>query len=99
LIDGKLTRRESSATRDLIALDALWQAALSDTDTRPAVLLQTGVAQMALRLWQGGEWRPATNSLQSQSVATLAAPAASGLEVALTLQGASLVKVFLLGPL
>jgi general secretion pathway protein J len=102
LIDGKLTRRESNATRDLIALDALWQAALGDTDTRPGVLLQTGVAQMTLRLWQSGEWRPATNSLQTQSVAfpvASAAPAAGGLEVALTLQGESLVKVFLLGPL
>jgi hypothetical protein len=54
---------------------------------------------MTLRLWQGGEWRPATNPLQTQSVAALAAPAAGGLEVALTLQGESLVKVFLLGPL
>jgi general secretion pathway protein J len=99
LIDGKLMRRESNATRDLIALDALWQAALGDTDTGPGVLLQTGVAQMALRLWQGGAWRPATNPLQSESIPALAAPAAGGLEVALTLQGASLVKVFLLGPL
>jgi general secretion pathway protein J len=67
LIDGRLERRESAATRDLLVLDVLWQAALGDTDATPAVLLQTGVAQMTLRTWQGTEWRIATGAVQMQS--------------------------------
>ncbi|MFT5642695.1 MAG: general secretion pathway protein J [Janthinobacterium sp.] len=109
LIDGKLTRRESNATRDLIVLDALWQAALGDTDTSARVLLQSGVTQMTLRTWQNSEWRIATGAAPVQSnteqdrpaALTAAAPPASGLEVALRLQDqqAAMVKVFFLGPL
>ena len=104
--DGVLTRRESNATRDLIALDALWLAALNGTDASTGVVLQTGVAGMGLRLWQGREWRLAA-SAPSQAQATVAQAAGlpsvapTGLEVALQLQGqqTSLVKVFLLGAL
>jgi general secretion pathway protein J len=115
LVDGRLTRRESNATRDLIVLDALWQAALNDSETNPAVLLQTGVARMVMRTWEGIEWRTATGAVQTPpgasqatartGLATLAGasdgPVTSGLEVALLLQNQQtpLVKVFLLGPL
>ncbi len=89
--DGVLTRRESLATRDLLQIDAIWKAALSDTDSASAaVRLQSDVAGMVMRLWDGGAW----------SVSNGAATAAStGLEVALRLQSqeTGLVKVFLLG--
>jgi len=52
-----LTRRESSATRDLRELDALWLAAMNDTDTTKAVVLQSDVAVMDMRLWVSGGWR------------------------------------------
>jgi general secretion pathway protein J len=109
--NGVLVRSESNATRDLIALDALWQAALSGADPAVGVALQAGVAGMALRTWQSGEWRSATAALTPANAAAAAAAAGvpevvsaqvpTGLEVALQLQGqsAALVKVFLLGPL
>ena len=52
--DGVLTRRESIATRDLRVLDAMWLAALNDTDASPAVALQSDVAAMTMRLWVNG---------------------------------------------
>jgi general secretion pathway protein J len=105
--DGVLTRRESNATRDLIALDALWQAALNGTDAGTDVVLQTGVAGMGLRLWQGREWSLAAGATASAiaqaaaQAAGLPAVAPTGLEVALQLQGqqTSMIKVFLLGAL
>jgi general secretion pathway protein J len=104
--DGVLTRRESNATRDLIALDALWQAALNGTDAGTGVVLQSGVAGMGLRLWQGREWRLAAAGAPSQAQTQaaglpVAALAPTGLEVALQLQGqqTTMVKVFLLGAL
>lgn len=57
--DGVLLRKESVATRDLIQIDALWQAALSDTGPAPDVALQTGVTQMTARVWDGGGWQAA----------------------------------------
>jgi general secretion pathway protein J len=99
--DGVLTRRESVATRDLRVLDTMWRAAANDTDTTPAVELQSAVTALSMRLWVSGGWRPGINSL------TPAAPAGSaaspllptGLEVKLQLHGrdASLLKIFLLG--
>ncbi len=109
LNDGLLVRSESNATRDLIALDALWQAALSGTDPAisAGVALQAGVAGMTLRTWQGGQWRSATGALTSANAnATTAAAAAAagvpeavstqvptGLEVALQMQGQSTALV------
>jgi general secretion pathway protein J len=49
--DGVLTRRESASTRDLLQLDSLWQAALSDTDSSAIVALQSGVQNMSMRYW------------------------------------------------
>ena len=104
--DGVLTRRESTATRDLQQLDALWQAALSDSDTAPPVTMQTGVAAMTMRLWQNNTWRSTTTGAAQQTAQAVASPLAlpvstapTGLEVALQLQGQeiALIKIFLLG--
>ena len=42
IVNGTLVRRESPGVRDLVQLDGLWQAAVSDTDTSGAVTLQAG---------------------------------------------------------
>jgi general secretion pathway protein J len=57
IVNGTLVRRESPATRDLVQLDALWQAVSSDADTIPAVALQTGVTGMQGAPWVNGAWR------------------------------------------
>ncbi len=91
ILDGVLTRRESAATRDLLQLDAMWQAALGDSDSGgAAVRLQTDMAGMAMRLWDGSAWSAAAGP---------AALTSTGLEVTLRLQSqpGSLVKIFLLG--
>jgi general secretion pathway protein J len=108
--DGVLTRRESASTRDLLQLDGLWQAALSDTDTAVTVALQSGVQGMSMRYWMaasgsGAGWRDAAGVSTASSAAAAPAPLLAtagmptGLEVALTLQGQEvpLVKSFLLG--
>jgi general secretion pathway protein J len=59
LVDGVLVRRESQATRDLSQLDALWQAATSDADTRGGVALEAGVASLQLATWVNNAWRQA----------------------------------------
>jgi len=101
LRDGILSRHESEATRDLRVLDELWSAAVSDAGMGSPVALQTGVADMNLRLWS-----PATGWRSADAAATDAASAAnpntaapSGLEVTLRLSGNEngLVKVMLLG--
>jgi len=97
VLDGKLTRRESVATRNLTELDKLWLAAINDTETTPPVMLQTGVAAMTMRVWMKGstDWQapPATNTNPGK----IAAP--TGLEVTLLLQDHAdvLIKNFLLG--
>lgn len=110
LRDGVLLRRESQATRDLVQLDTLWQAALGDTDAAPTVALQGGVAGMSMRLWRNGNWS-SVNGTQQQSQAQAAQAQApllvnnaasavpTGLEVSLRLQGQEipLVKALLLG--
>ena len=110
--EGVLTRRESTATRDLTELGALWQSATNDTDTAQAVALQSGVTALIMRIWTSGGtgWRTAAE------IAQLAGPPVSatkpivgqtsgssllltGLEVAIQLQGSneSLLKILLLG--
>lgn len=97
VLDGKLTRRESVATRNLTELDKLWLAAINDTETTPPVMLQTGVAMMTMRVWMKGstDWQapPPTNTNPEK----MAAP--TGLEVTLQLQDRAdvLIKNFLLG--
>jgi len=97
MLDGKLTRSESVATRNLTELDKLWLAAINDTETTPPVMLQTGVAAMTMRVWMKGstDWQapPTTNTNPGK----IAAP--TGLEVTLLLQDNTdvLIKNFLLG--
>ena len=57
IVNGTLIRRESQPTRDLIQLDALWQAVTSDTDSNPAVGLQGGVTGMQVATWVKDTWR------------------------------------------
>lgn len=93
--NGVLTRRESAATRDLVQLDALWQAALTDADSTPPVVLHSGVSAMTALLWQNTQWRP---KLVTQAEVGLADPP-TGLQVALTVPGMDtpMLKSFLLG--
>jgi general secretion pathway protein J len=57
IVNGTLIRRESQPTRDLVQLDALWQAVTSDADTNPAVALQAGVTGMQVATWLNNAWR------------------------------------------
>lgn len=98
--EGVLTRRESVNTRDLTQLDSLWQVALGDTDPVPGVTLQTGVADMSVRLWENNAWRAPTNSAAAKPQGTLpGAGGIKGLEMSLQLLGQPnpLVKILLLG--
>lgn len=96
--DDVLIRRESLATRDLSALDALWQGSLGGTDVdTPAVALQSAVSGLTMRLWfsDGAGWR-----IDQGNAAPNAANAASasGLEVVLQSGPVQrMTKVFLLG--
>ncbi len=97
--DGVLTRRESTATRDLVQLDALWQAAISDLDSSVGVALQTGVSGIAMRTWDGRAWQAKRAPDAPGQTLLPAQRTMLGLEVTLQLLGqqAGLVKVFLLG--
>jgi general secretion pathway protein J len=70
LVNGALVRRESAPTRDLTQLDALWQAALSDTDPSPAVTLQSGVTAMTVSIWQNGGWHQGGTDPAANTTAT-----------------------------
>lgn len=104
LNNGVLTRRESAATRDLKELDALWSSTADDTDGAEPVVLQSGVASMAMRMWVGsGPWQTGNVT----PAPALAVPgqvgnptALKGLEVSLQAQGgtSTMLKVFLVGP-
>lgn len=99
LKDGKLTRRESPATRDLAKLDQLWLAALNDTDSSPSVLLKDALSAMSLRVWLSGgaAWQPGMDAAVIASLAN--GMTATGLEVVLQIpqHDNALIKVFLLG--
>jgi general secretion pathway protein J len=96
LVEGKLTRRESQATRDLTQLDAMWTAITTDADTTQQVALQAGVTAMQVLVWQNNQWR--SGPLLTQAQVGLAQPPA-GIQVALTAHGeqAPMSKSFLLG--
>ena len=99
--DGMLTRRESTATRDLRELDMLWRSATNDTDTAQDVTLQSDVTAMEMRLWVSGGWRSGVNALiPPASAGSTSSPLLpTGLEVTLRLLGrdTGLLKIFLLG--
>lgn len=94
LQDGVLSRRESLPTRDMAALQAAWNAALSPGDSIPPVVLHRSVQDMTLRLWYPKMgWRPT-------GVAVPGGVAPTGVEVGLQLRERTgqMSKVFLLGP-
>jgi general secretion pathway protein J len=69
IVNGTLVRRESPGVRDLVQLDGMWQAAVSDTDTSGAVTLQYGVAGMQIMTWENRAWRQATSAATAGSAA------------------------------
>jgi general secretion pathway protein J len=102
IVNGTLVRRESPGVRDLVQLDGLWQAAVSDTDTSGAVALQSGVAGMQILTWENKAWRQSTSAANAGSAAAAAAAAGgqaqqqdpntvplppTGMQVALQVQG------------
>jgi general secretion pathway protein J len=95
IIDGVLMRRESAGTRDLMQLDVFWQAALSNVDTTPPVVLQSGVLSMQVEIYENNAWRMAGAPRPAGFVPL----PASGLRVALQVQGQQtpMSKAFLLG--
>ena len=113
IVNGTLMRRESQPVRDLVQLDALWQAVTSNADTNPSVALQTGVTGMQVATWVNNSWRQGgvdpganaagTGQVQVQPQPDQAAPQVSneptGLQVALQSQNLQqpMIKSFLLG--
>jgi len=102
IVNGTLVRRESPGVRDLVQLDGLWQAAVSDTDTSGAVALQNGVAGMQVMTWENRAWRQSTSAATAGSAAAAAAAGGNnqaqpdpntvplpptGMQVALQVQG------------
>ena len=104
--DGKLIRRESLATRDLVQLDVLWQAAVSDADTSVPVTLQSGVVGLQVqtffenRGWRAGDpgQMPRLPPGQQGAAGQTNGPLPTGLQVALQVLGqeATMTKSFLL---
>ena len=101
LVNGQLLRRESIATRDLVQLDGLWQAAITDADTTPPVVLQGGIEAMGVLVWQNGAWRAQVETNPPAPVTSASALAVTGLQVVLRTRGypQPLTKSFLLGSL
>lgn len=102
VVDGRLLRRESPGTRDLLQIEQLWQAIVSDApaENSPSVVLQEGVTAMQVQAWQNRAWRATTGDLDvSSGGANANALEPTGLQVALTLQGVNgpMFKTFLLG--
>ena len=76
IVNGTLIRRESQPTRDLVQLDALWQAVTSDTDSNPAVALQAGVTGMQVATWLNKSWRQGGVDPGANAAGTVQAPTA-----------------------
>ena len=95
LVNGQLQRRESNTTRDLVELDALWQASVSDTDPTPPVTLQGGVQSMGVQVWQSQAWKKQPNLTPGGLPST----PIIGVQVELAARGypQPLTKSFLLG--
>ena len=96
LVDGRLTRRESNTTRDLVELDALWQASVSDTDPTPPVTLQGKIDSMGVLVWQNNAWQ---KQPQATAQGGIVPTGVTGVQVVLAAHGfpQPLVKYFLLG--
>ena len=107
--NGTLVRRESLATRDLAELDVMWKAAVSNANPATPVVLQQGVNELTVRVFENRMWRPAASpALPPSGVSAIPGTMSSipgmndapqGMEVALTVQGQEIpmTKVFLLG--
>jgi general secretion pathway protein J len=96
LVNGQLIRRESNTTRDLVELDALWQASLSDTDPTPPVTLQGGVQSMGVLVWQNNAWQ---KQPQATAQGGVVPTGITGVQVVLAARNfpQPLTKYFLLG--
>ena len=99
VVDGVLLRRESLGTRDLVQLDIMWKAAISNLDTTAPVALQQGVVGMLVQTWENNGWRTG-GAPKGNNPSALELPP-TGLQVALQVKGAQAVmmKSFLLGGL
>lgn len=107
VVEGVLSRRESTATRDMKVLDADWQNALNDSDAMPVVELQSNIVSLDMRTWNNDEntWRIAGSDIAPDTSVPVSAPRSksvplkTGLEVSLQLRGREhpLLKIFLLG--
>ena len=102
---GVLARSASPATRDRARLLAEWQAALAGTAAALPVMLESQVARLDLRTWNG-EWRreggtAAARSRRAASPRRVVREAVDkgGIEVSLLMQGEErpIVRVFFLG--
>jgi general secretion pathway protein J len=100
LRNGVLTRRASTETRDLKELDALWKSKAGSTDTTDAVVLQSGVSELNMRLWMSGRnaWISGAEVFGADAK-PVQTPPLTGLEVKIKLIGrdTDLLKIFLLG--
>jgi general secretion pathway protein J len=96
LANGLLTRRESNTTRDLVELDALWQASVSDTDPTPPVTLQGKIDSMGVLVWQNNAWQ---KQPQATAQGGIVPTGVTGVQVVLAAHGfpQPLTKYFLLG--
>lgn len=104
LRDGHLTRRESAPTRDLKAINTLWQSALDDGGdgaNSQSVLLQSDISSMQMQVWGSDKqgWRPSSAISSGSQDTSATANQWTGLQVALQLRGHSgtMAKTFLLG--
>ena len=107
VVERMLTRRESNGTRDLVQLDVMWQAAISNADTSASVTLQSGVSAMQVMMWENNGWRQntqpvaqAVTTTQQQPIPVVApSMAPTGLQVQLQIDNVAAVmtKFFLLG--
>ncbi len=107
IVDGVLLRRESANTRDLLQLDVLWGAAISDNDKSAPVRLQQGVLGMTMQIWDADGWHMVTGTTGGATGDQKAAGSGegpvkrgtTGLQVALQVQGqtAPMSKAFLVG--
>lgn len=100
LRNGILTRRASNETRDLKELDAMWKGEAIASDTTDAVVLQSGVSELNLRLWMSAKngWLSGAEQLTANPKPGQT-PLFTGLEVKIKLMGhdTDLLKIFLLG--